>query len=159
MPRLVAALSLVLTPLLTPVLTPVLTPGARAAEPADSLQVSAAWAPAAAKTDSDTPLYMTITNPGEADSLVRGRCPAALFVEKDTTDYGEGSPATREIKSIPIPAGGTLVLAPGKYHLTLLHTQQALNPGETFSCSLHFQKAGDRQVEAKVAAPDATRAP
>lgn len=148
MPRLIATLSVVLIP------------AVMAAEPADSLQVSAAWAPAAAKADSDVPLFMTITNPGgEADSLVRGRCPVALFVEKDTTDYGEGSPATREIKSIPVPAGATLTLAPGKYHLTLLHTQQPLAQGDTFSCSLHFQKAGDRRVEVKVAAADATHAP
>lgn len=130
-----------------------------AGEPAQSLQVTAAWAPAAVKTDADIPLFMTITNPGEADSLVRARCPVALFVEKDTTDYGEGAPAMREVKAIPVPAGATLTLAPGHYHLTLLHTQQALRQGDTFSCALYFQKAGERHVNVKIAAQDATHAP
>ncbi|HEX2940923.1 MAG TPA: copper chaperone PCu(A)C [Rhodopila sp.] len=132
---------------------------AMAEGPASSLQVSAAWAPAAAKTDANVPVFMTITNPGQADSLVRARCPAALFVEKDTTDYGEGAPATREIKAIPVPAGGTLTLEPGHDHLTLLHTQQPLQQGDTVSCAVYFKNAGERRIDVKIAAADAKHAP
>src|SRR5689334_23272000 len=93
---------------------------AAAADASPSVELSNAWAPAAAQAGADVPVYLTIANRGgEPDSLLRFRCPAANFTEQRTTDYGEGAPAGREIKSIPVPADQTLVLAPGAYHLML----------------------------------------
>ena len=95
---------------------------------------------------------MMIANRSDApDSLVRVRCPVADFAEKHATDRGEGGFAMREVKAIAIPAGGTVTLAPKGFHLMLLHTKQALEPGETFTCSVVFQKAGPVSVEVTVA--------
>jgi copper(I)-binding protein len=127
---------------------------------ATSLSITAAWSPAAADLRTDVPLYMTIANKAtEADELLRIRCPVSLFSEKRTTDYGEGAPAPREIKAIPVAAGETLVLAPGKYHVMLLKTTQPLMEGQSFSCTVAFRKAGNQQVEVKVATADAQSAP
>jgi periplasmic copper chaperone A len=133
---------------------------AAAADAAPALEVSKAWAPAAGAAGADVPVYMTIANPGgEPDSLLRFRCPVANFTEQRTTDYGEGSPAGREIKSIPVPANETVVLAPGGYHLMLLKTTQPLKQGETFSCSLTFKGAGRQDVSVTVAPEGARAAP
>ena len=127
---------------------------------ATSLTVTDAWSPAAADIRTDVALYMTIANKApEADELLRIRCPVALFSEKRTTDYGEGAPSAREIKTIPVAAGETLVLAPGKYHVMLLETTQPLKEGQAFSCTVAFRKAGNQQVEVKVATADAKAAP
>ena len=116
-----------------------------------SIEVSNARTPASAQTRVDTPIYMTITNRSDTpDSLVRVRCPVSNFVEKHVTDRGEGGFAMREVKAIAIPAGGTVTLAPRDVHLMLLHTTQALQPGETFTCSVVFQKAGTMQIEVTV---------
>jgi copper(I)-binding protein len=135
---------------------------APAAAAGGALDVSRAWTPAVEQTGRDSPVYMTITNRADApDSLLRVRCPmdVADFTEKDTTDRGEGGLAMREVKSIAIPANGTATLAPDGDHLTLLHVRQVLREGQTFTCSLVFQKAGTIPVEVTVAPPGAKAAP
>ncbi len=126
------------------------------AEAQSAIEVTNAWTPALAQTRVDTPVYMTIANRTDApDSLVRVRCPVADFAEKHVTDRGEGGFAMREVKAIAVPAGGTVTLAPKAAHLMLLHTKQALQPGETFTCSVVFQKAGAIPVEVTVASDGA----
>src|SRR4051794_3218943 len=103
---------------------------------------------------------MTVASHGsEPDSLLRVRCPVANFSEQRTTDYGEGAPAGREIKSIPVPANQTLVLAPGGYYLMLLKTTQPLKQGDTFPCSLTFKNGGGQDGNVTVAPEGAQAAP
>ena len=124
------------------------------AEAQSAIEVSNAWTPVAEQTRIDAPVYMTIMNRTDTpDSLLRVRCPVADFAEKRVTDRGEGGLATREVKSIAVPAGAVVTLAPRGAHLMLLHTKQALQPGETFTCSIVFQKAGTVPVEVMVGAP------
>jgi copper(I)-binding protein len=128
-------------------------PPAHAADPSGSLELSKAWVPVVEQRGADTPLFMTVVNhSAEPDDLLRVRCPVAHFSEKRTTDYGEGAPAGREVRSIPIPANGTQVLKPGGYHVMLLKTTEPLEPGKTFSCSVSFKKAGSQQVQVAVSA-------
>ena len=123
-----------------------------AARAQSAIEVSRAWTPASAQTRVDAPVYMTIANRSDgSDSLVRVRCPVADFSEKHMTDRGEGGLAMREVRAIAIPAGATVTLAPRGLHLMLLHTRQVLQPGETFTCSVIFQKAGAVSVEVTVA--------
>ena len=122
------------------------------ADAQNTVEVSNAWTPASAQTRIDVPVYMTVANRTDApDSLLRVRCPVADFAEKHVTDRGEGGVAMREVKAIAIPPGTTVTLAPRGPHLMLLHTKQALQPGETFTCSVVFQKAGTVPVEVTVA--------
>ena len=79
-----------------------LTPGFAAA--GDALQVTNAHVPASDEIGIDLPLLMTIRNDAaEADAILRVRCPFANFSERHTVDRGEGAPAMRAVKSIPIP--------------------------------------------------------
>ena len=135
-------------------------PALGAEKPDPSIEVSNAWTPVAAQTRVDTPAYMTIVNRSDApDSLVRVRCPVSNFAEKHVTDRGEGGFAMREVKALAIPAGGSVTLAPRGAHLMLLHTTQALQAGETFTCSVVFQKAGAIPVEVTVAAENEAKKP
>lgn len=133
-----------------------------AADPAPGpILISRPWTPAPGKPGADTPLYMTITNNGEVpDSLMCAKCPFADFTEKVTVDSGgEGSPSTREVKSIPIPAGQTVPLKPDGYHVVLLHTTQPLEPGQILGCTITFQKSGEQLIEVTVAPPGAETPP
>ena len=124
--------------------------------PADAIEVRAAWTPPLARTGGDTPLFMTIVSRAEApDSIVRARCDIADFTEKHAVDRGEGGLSMREVRAIPIPPGQTVTLAPGGYHVMLLHTKQPLAAGDTFGCSVIFQKAGEKRIEVKVASEGA----
>jgi periplasmic copper chaperone A len=117
----------------------------------DALQVTNARVPASDEVGIDLPLVMTIRNDAtEADGLLRVRCPFANFAVKHTVDRGEGAPAMREIKSIPIPENKTIELKRDGYHVMLLQTRQKLVDGETFTCTVVFQKAGTKETEVQV---------
>ena len=117
----------------------------------EALQISEAWVPAASQVGIDVPLLMTIKNGSDdADSLLRVRCPIANFSEKHTVDRGEGSPAMRAISSIPVAPRTVVVLKPDQYHLMLVQTRQPLVAGETFNCSVVFQKAGTVETEVHI---------
>ena len=126
-----------------------LTPGFAAA--GDALQVTSARVPASDEIGVDLPLLMTIRNDAdEADAILRVRCPFANFSEKHTVDRGEGAPAMREVKSIPIPQNKTIELKRDGYHVMLLQTRQKLVDGETFTCAVVFQKAGTKETEVQI---------
>ena len=100
---------------------------------------------------ADVPLLMTIKNEADvADTLVRVGCPVANFTEKHIVDRGEGAPAMRAVPAIPIAANSTIVLKPDGYHVMLLQTRQTLTEGETFTCTVVFQKAGTIETEVRV---------
>jgi copper(I)-binding protein len=126
-----------------------LVPGLAAA--GDALQVTNARVSASDQIGVDLPLMMTIRNDAaEADAILRVRCPFANFAEKHTVDRGEGAPAMRAVKSIPIPENRTIELKRDGYHVMLLQTRQKLVDGETFTCAVVFQKAGTRETEVQV---------
>ena len=126
-----------------------LTPDFAAAD--DALQVTNARVPASDQMGIDLPLLMTIRNDtAEADALLRVRCPFANFSEKHTVDRGEGAPAMREVKSIPVPENKTTELKRDGYHVMLLQTRQKLVDGEKFTCAIVFQKAGTKETEVQV---------
>ena len=126
-----------------------LTPVSAAA--GDTLQVTNARVPESDQVGNDLPLAMTIKNDAtEADALLRVRCPFANFAVKHTVDRGEGAPAMREIKSIPIPEGKTIELNRDGYHVMLLQTRQKLVEGDKFTCAVVFQKAGSKETEVQV---------
>ena len=126
-----------------------LTPGLAAA--GDALQVTNARVPASDEIGIDLPLLMTIRNDAAAaDAILRVRCPFANFSEKHIVDRGEGAPAMRAVKSIPIPENRTTELRRDGYHVMLLQTRQKLVDGETFTCAVVFQKAGTKETEVQV---------
>lgn len=126
-----------------------LTPGLAAAS--DTLQVTNAYVPASGEVGIDVPLLMTIRNDAtEADALLRVRCPFANFSERHTVDRGEGAPAMRAIRSIPVPENKTTELKQDGYHVMLLQTRQKLVHGEKFTCAITFQKAGTKETEVQV---------
>lgn len=117
----------------------------------DTLQVTDARVSASNDIGIDLPLLMTIRNDAaEADALLRVRCPFANFSEKHTIDRGEGAPAMRAVKSIPIPENKTTELKHDGFHVMLLQTRQKLVHGEKFTCAITFQKAGTKETEVQV---------
>lgn len=118
---------------------------------ADELRITNVRVPASAEIGVDVPLMMSIRNDAaEADVLLRVRCPFANFSERHTVDRGEGAPAMRAIKSIPIPENKTTELKHDGHHVMLLQTRQKLVVGETLTCAITFQKAGTKETEVQV---------
>ncbi len=57
------------------------------------------------------------------------------------------------VDSVPVPAGETVELKPGGYHVMLLDVQKELVPGDTIEVTLTFELAGEVTVTAEVREP------
>ncbi len=66
------------------------------------------------------------------------------------TPEGFAMMGMREIEALDIPAGETVSLVPGGYHLMLLELADDLVPGETFELTLTFAPAGEVSVTVEV---------
>ena len=131
-----------------------------AAPPPATISVTDAWARSSSAMASAAAAYATITNAGTtADALVGASSPAAATVEVHET-VAMGSPAAssggmmgmRPVARVEIPAGGSLQLKPGSYHVMLIGLARDLVVGDTIDLILTFEKAGPITVKAQVRA-------
>lgn len=101
--------------------------------------------------------FLTIENTGtEADRLVSATSSAA----KDTQIHEMGMEGdVMKMRELPdgleIPAGETVVLSPGGFHLMFMGLNQPFVEGQTVSVTLTFEKAGTVEVPLPVMAPAA----
>lgn len=68
----------------------------------------------------------------------------------EPTPEGFAMMGMREIDALTIPAGTTVELVPGGYHLMLLELADDLVPGDTFDLTLTFAEAGEVTVTVEV---------
>jgi hypothetical protein len=134
-----------------------------------SITVTDPWARASSAVAAAGAAYMTIENTGSAaDALVGASSPVAATVEVHETVTMEGaapsdgmgasSPAPsgggmmgmQPVARLEIPAGGTVDLKPGSYHIMLIDLNQELKPGAKIEITLTFEKAGKITVTAEV---------
>lgn len=138
------------------------------------IAVSGAWARTSMAMAKAGAAYMTIQNTGsEADAITGGSSPVAGAVEvHETVDMSSAMPAEsagmggemaspdgmtgggvmgmQKVDRLEIPAGGSVELKPGSYHIMLIDLKQELKAGETIELTLTFEKAGPVVVTAEV---------
>jgi len=139
-----------------------------------SIVVADPWARASSATAAAAAAYMKIENNGSAaDTLIGASSPVATTVEVHET-VAIGSPAPsggmggstspmpsasgaaggmmgmQPIARLEIPAGGSVELKPGSYHIMLIGLKQDLKPGDRIEITLRFEKAGEIKVNAPV---------
>lgn len=116
------------------------------------LTLSAPWAretPAAANVAAG---YLTIKNVGDEDErLLKVESSAADHVEIHTMHMDGDVMRMREARNgLPIPAGQSVVLAPGGSHLMFIAPARPFVAGERVQATLVFQKAGRAPVAFEV---------
>lgn len=96
--------------------------------------------------------YMTFENLGpDDDRLIAATSPAAPAVSMHRTEVTDGIASMRpQPDGIVVPAGGSVRLEPGGYHLMLEQLKKPLALGEAVPVSLTFATAGSVTVELKV---------
>ncbi|MFW5834833.1 MAG: copper chaperone PCu(A)C, partial [Pseudomonadota bacterium] len=104
--------------------------------------------------------YMVITNAGqEPDRLVGGIAPFAGRIEIHEMAMEGGVMRMRPLaEGLEIPAGGSVTLEPGGYHVMFMDLQEPLVEGEDRTATLEFRKAGTVDLDFAVA-PMGARAP
>lgn len=124
-----------------------------------SISVEQPWAratPAGARTGA---AYMTIANKSStADRLTGAASDVAAKLQIHEMAMVNGVMQMRELADgLPIPAGGSVVLKPGGYHVMLIGLKKPLTAGESFPLTLTFEKAGTISVTVPVQAIGATQ--
>ncbi len=119
---------------------------------ASAITVDGAWARTSPMMDMAGAAYLTIHNSGATDdALVGVTSPAANVVEThETKDDGTGQMAMMPVESIPVPAGGSVELKPGSYHIMLIELTAPLEAGAVVPLTLTFQSGAVVDVEAVV---------
>ncbi|HEY4069526.1 MAG TPA: copper chaperone PCu(A)C [Burkholderiaceae bacterium] len=102
--------------------------------------------------------FLTIANAGADDKLVAVSTAAAKNAELHTMAMDGNVMRMRQVDAIALPAGKTVELKPGNYHVMLTGLKAPLKAGERFALSLKFEKAGEVQVEVPVEALGAAMA-
>ena len=133
------------------------------------LAVQDAWARPTAAGNNGA-VYMLVSNGGSDDVLLGASTDLARAVEihqtmamdddvdmgdeegMDHSDMGMDMDAMQmaPVASLEIPAGEEVIIAPGGYHVMLVDLQTDLVAGESFTITLHFEQAGDVEVEVLV---------
>lgn len=92
--------------------------------------------------------YLTIVNDGkEADTLVSITSPAAGKVELHEMKMDGNLMTMRAVKGgLEVPAGGSVKLEPGSYHLMFMDVKKPFSKGDSVPITLEFEKAGEVDV-------------
>lgn len=106
---------------------------------------------------SVTAAYMVIENPAASgDELLSAGCSCASSASLHVTEVGEDSMAMKKVASIEVPAGTSVVLSPGGYHVMLEGLSGDM--GESVVLELKFRSGARISVAAPVLdSPEASR--
>jgi len=118
------------------------------------LVVQDAWA-RPAPGGGNSAIYFTIDNRGgQADTLLSAASDAAGTVELHISRMDDsGNMVMEHQNNVPVPAGETVNFEPGGLHVMLMDLNSDLQPQESLTVTLTFEKAGSIVVEASVREP------
>jgi periplasmic copper chaperone A len=125
---------------------------------AQGVQIRDAWARSTVPGQKGSGAFMKITAK-EGTRLTGVSSPVAGVAEVHEMKMEGDVMKMRAVPVLDIPAGGTVELKPGGYHLMLMDLKQALPVGSTVPVTLIFKdgKGAESRVEVKL--PVATTAP
>lgn len=124
---------------------------------ADHINVSDVWARASAGMAKAGGVFMTLHNPTtHDDTLVSAASDVADTVQLHTHTMVDGVMQMREVEGgIKVPAGETVMMQPGGYHVMLMGLKAPLAEGATFPLTLTFDGGQVTTVDVKVVSPSA----
>lgn len=121
------------------------------------IEISVPWTRAMPPAANAGGGFMTISNSGTTDDrLVSATSPVAAEVQIHTMDMTDGVMRMRElVDGLPIPAGATVQLAPGGYHVMFLELPAPIAIDTAVSVTLVFERAGEITIDLAVVPPGA----
>jgi periplasmic copper chaperone A len=121
------------------------------AQSTSELSVSDAWLRASAPMQVNGAGYAAIQNKSaKADRLLSASADVAERVEMHTIITENGVAQMRQVTGINMPAGGTVNLAPGGFHIMFVKLKQPFVQGKTVPIKFTFEQAGDVMVNFEV---------
>lgn len=125
---------------------------AAAPAPPHAIVATDAWSRPAPNGLPTGVIYVTLVNRGERpDRLLGASTPLAARVSLHRSSEQGGVMSMTPIPGgLDIPAGATVKIAPGGYHLMLEGLKRGLQAGAHFPATLRFAHAGAERVEVQV---------
>ncbi|OFX13065.1 MAG: hypothetical protein A2516_10745 [Alphaproteobacteria bacterium RIFOXYD12_FULL_60_8] len=115
------------------------------------ISVSEPWARASAGGVSNGAAFLTLDNTGHSDDrFIGASAPVSAKVELHNHVNENGVSTLKMVPAIDLPAGKSVTLQPGGYHIMFLGLHAPMKEGDTFPLTLKFEKAGEVTVEAGV---------
>lgn len=104
--------------------------------------------------------FLVIENAGQTpDRLLGASTEGAKKTEiHEMKMEGDVMKMAKLADGLEIPAGSTVTLEPGGYHVMMMGIVQPLRPNECLAVTLQFEKAGDLEVMLSIGKPDAETA-
>jgi periplasmic copper chaperone A len=124
-----------------------------------AIEIHEPWARATPRSAPGGAAYVTLRNTGTTpDRLVSARSPLSGLVQVHEMKMDGNVMQMRELeKGLEIPAGATVTLAPGGYHLMMMGLKDQVDKGTTVPMTLTFEKAGSINIEFTVEGMGATK--
>ena len=123
-----------------------------------NVKVEGAWARATVQGQKGTGAFMKITAP-EGAKLVGASSPAAGVTEVHEMKMEGDIMKMRAIPALDLPAGKTVELKPGGYHVMLMDLKAPLAKGSNVPVTLVFQDAKGAETQLPLQLPVASQAP
>ena len=114
--------------------------------------VKDAWVRATVPQQKATGAFMQLTAPA-GGRLVEARSSAAGMVELHEMSMDGTTMKMRAVPDIDLPAGKTVELAPGGYHVMMMDLRQALTEGQTVTLMLVVEGKDRKRETIEVKAP------
>ncbi|MBL0944159.1 MAG: copper chaperone PCu(A)C [Hydrogenophaga sp.] len=121
------------------------------AQSSQPVQVQDAWARATVANQSATGAFMKLTAPA-ATRLVEVRSPVAGIVEVHEMKLDGDVMRMRAVSALPLPAGQTVELKPGGYHVMLMDLKAPVKAGDSLPLTLVFEGADGKRLTQEVKA-------
>ena len=125
---------------------------------AQTVDVKDAWVRAAVPGQLGTGAFMNITAKDGA-KLVGVSSPVAGVAEVHEMKMDNDVMRMRAVPALDLPAGKTVALKPGGYHVMLMALKQALPPGGTVPLTLTLRDAKGQESKVELKLPVAASAP
>jgi copper(I)-binding protein len=101
--------------------------------------IKGAWVQEGPPSQTITAAFMLIENHGPDEiALLSASTDAARVVELHKMELEDGMMRMHRVDSIKIPAGGSVELKPGGYHLMVIGLKKDLKEGDEVSFTLQF---------------------
>jgi len=115
------------------------------------VEVKDAWVRSTVAQQSATGLFALITS-AQGGQLVAASSPVAAVVEIHEMKMDGNTMRMRAIPALALPAGQTVALKPGGYHVMLMDLKQPLKAGDTVPVSLVIERSGGQRETVQVRA-------
>ncbi len=118
------------------------------------LEIHHVWSRATPPAAKSGAAYLVIDNTGaEDDTLKSLSTPLATSAMIHTTEIKNDIMVMSHVMALAIPAGGSVALEPGGYHIMLMGLKSPLKASETMTLTLNFEKAGAVTIDVPILPP------